>query len=270
MGYVYNVYGHKEVEDARKLYNNVAMSAPKYSDSTATINARQQADKYSQKYQKAVSEGYSGNYSDNIGKLTDKFVNSEFKFDINSSPEYQQMADKGKREARKQQENVQGSYANNTGGYSNSYSQAAGQSAYNQVMDEITDKIPELKQNAYNNWSQEQEQTLNKISVMQGMDETQYQRYRDQVQDNYDFMTYYENKYSTSKGIDMSNFQNELSKWQSQMSAVSNNLTNIRNLAEQQYEHNTLSADTQASINSNKAQTDAYYQYLYSKIKDEK
>ena len=54
MGYVYNVYGNKEVEEARKLYNNVAMSAPKYSDSAATINARQQADNYSQKYQNQV------------------------------------------------------------------------------------------------------------------------------------------------------------------------------------------------------------------------
>ena len=70
-------------------------------------------------------------------------------------------------------------------------------------------------------------------------------------------MTYYENKYSTSKGLDMSEFQNELAKWQSQMSAASSNLANIRSLAEQQYEHNTLSADTQASINSSQAQNNA-------------
>ena len=134
-------------------------------------------------------------------------------------------------------------------------------------MDELQEKIPTLKQSAYESWSQEQENTLNKIGVMQGLDDTQYQRYRDNVQDNYDFMTYYENKYSTSKGLDMSEFQNELAKWQSQMSAASSNLANIRSLAEQQYEHNTLSADTQASINSSQAQNQAYYDYLYSKIK---
>jgi Tfp pilus assembly protein PilE len=86
------------------------------------------------------------------------------------------------------------------------------------------------------------------------------------VQDNYDFMTYYENKYSTSKGLDMSQFQNELSVWQSKMSAASSYLSDVRNLAESQYEHNTLSADTEASINSSKAQSDAYYKYLYSQI----
>lgn len=266
MGYVYNVYGTKQVEDATNAYNRVANSAPTYADSSATINARKQADNYAQKYQKAVSDGYTSNYEGNINQLADKYVNNEFKWNVNESSEYQQYSEKYKREGATQQENVQGSYAGNTGGYTNSYAQAAGQKAYNQYMDELQEKIPALKESAYQSWSQEQENTLNKISVMQGLDDTQYQRYRDKVQDNYDFMTYYENKYSTSKGLDMSEFQNELSKWQSQMSAASSNLSNIRQLAEQQYEHNTISADTQASINSSKSQSDAYYNYLYSKM----
>lgn len=243
MGYVYNVYAPKQVEYATNTFNRLANSAPNYSDSGATLEARRNADIYAEKYQKAVNNGYTGSYEGNIKQLSDKYVNNKFDWSAGNSSEYQQLKSKYQREGTKQQENVQGSYATNTGGYSNSYAQAAGQKAYNSFMDELQEKIPALKKSAYESWSQEQENTLNKISVMQGLDDKQYQRYRDKVQDNYDFMTYYENKYSTSKGLDMSEFQNELAKWQSQMSAASSNLANIRSLAEQQYEHNTLSAD---------------------------
>ena len=176
------------------------------------------------------------------------------------------MKDSYRREAEKQQENVAGSYAANTGGYSNSYAQAAGQRVYNQKMDELAEKIPALRETALNNWSANQERTMNQIAMLQGLDDSQYQRYRDRVSDKYNFMEYYQNKYSTERGLDMSAFSNELSLWQSRMNAAANNLSSVRQLAESQYEHNTVSADTQASIDSSRRQTDAYYNYLNSRI----
>lgn len=265
----YNIYDYNSVNDATKLYNNVASNAPTFAESTATKQARQQADNYANAYKNSTVSGYKSGYSDTIGNLADKYMNNEFKFNANDSSEYQQYNDKYKREGAAQQENVQGAYSANTGGYTNSYAQAAGQKEYNSFMDELQNKIPALKNSAYQNWSSQQEDTLNKISTLQGLDNDQYQRYRDKVQDDYDFMTYYENKYSTSKGLDMSNFQNELSRWQSQMSAVTSNLSNIRNLAEQQYEHNNVSADTRASLDSQQRQNDAYYNYLYGKLQND-
>lgn len=262
----YNIYNSDSVRDAERLYNNVAGNAPVFKESEATQQARAQADNYTNSYKNRVDGGYKSNYSDTLNSLADKYVNNEFKFNADNSSEYQQYSDRYKREGAVQQENVQGAYSSNTGGYTNSYAQAAGQKEYNRYMDELANKIPTLKNSAYQSWSSQQEDTLNKISTLQGLDEQQYQKYRDKVQDDYDFMTYYENKYSTSKGLDMSNFQNELSRWQSQMSAVTSNLSNIRNLAEQQYEHNNISADTQASLDSQQRQNDAYYNYLYSKI----
>lgn len=265
----YNIYDYNSVNDATKLYNNVASNAPTFAESTATKQARQQADNYANAYKNSTVSGYKSGYSDTIGNLADKYMKNEFKFNANDSSEYQQYNDKYKREGAAQQENVQGAYSANTGGYTNSYAQAAGQKEYNSFMDELQNKIPALKNSAYQNWSSQQEDTLNKISTLQGLDNDQYQRYRDKVQDDYDFMTYYENKYSTSKGLDMSNFQNELSRWQSQMSAVTSNLSNIRNLAEQQYEHNNVSADTRASLDSQQRQNDAYYNYLYGKLQND-
>ena len=75
-------------------------------------------------------------------------------------------------------------------------------------MDELANKVPTLKNEAYKSYQQQQEDTLNRIGVLQNLDNTQYQKYRDSVTDDYDFMNFYENKYGTSKGLDMSNFQN--------------------------------------------------------------
>ena len=184
-----------------------------------------------------------------------------------SEEEYQAQKDYYTREAGKAQENVQGSLSANTGGYSNSYAQSAGQRAYGQYMDELASKIPALRESARQDWNTQQEQTLSQISMLKGFDDSAYARFRDKVSDNYDFMTYYENKYGTQRGLDMSAFQQELANWQTRMSAAQNNLSSIRQLAESQYEHNTVGADTQASLNQSRAQTDAYYNYLYSRIK---
>lgn len=263
----YRIYDSNSVSNAEKKYDSVANSAPAYSDSAATTQARQQADKYAQAYQSGINNGYNSSYTESINKLADKYVNNKFDYDVNSDSTYQSYSDKYKREGAKAQENAQGFYATNTGGYANSYAQTAGLRTYGEYMDELAEKIPSLRSEKLQSWQQEQENTLNQISMLQGLDDTQYQRFRDNLQDNYDFMNYYENKYSTSKGIDMSEFQNELAKWQTRTNAAASELSSIRQLAESQYEHNNVSADTQASIDSSRKQSNDYYNYLYSLIK---
>ena len=264
---VYNVYGTKQVDDATKLYNNVASAAPVYTDSAATRQARAMADSYAKNYTDTVNNGYHSRYGDQINALANKYQKNSFDWSADSSADYQTQKDYYRREGQKAQENAQGAYSANTGGYSNSYAMAAGQRAFGQHMDELASKIPALRNSALQSWNQQQEQTLNQISMLQGFDNNAYQRFRDSVNDNYDFMNYYENKYSTSKGLDMTAFSQELQNWQARLSAAQGNLSNIRQLAESQYEHKTVSADTQASLNQQSAQNNAYYNYLYSRIR---
>lgn len=267
MAYTYKVYGTGDVDNAVNNYNRVASSAPTYADSSETRQARQQADNYANSYTDKINKGYTSKYKGAIDELANQYQKNKFDWTPENSSEYQQKKEKYTREGKVAQENVQGSYAANTGGYSNTYSQTAGQKAFGEYMDELANKVPTLKNEAYKSYQQQQEDTLNRIGVLQNLDNTQYQRYRDSVTDDYDFMTYYENKYGTSKGLDMSNFQNELAHWQTQMSAAQSNLSDIRSLAEAQYEHNTLSADTRSSIDSQRRQSDAYYNYLNSQVK---
>lgn len=263
----YRLYDSNSVSNAERKYDSVANSVPTYADSVATTQARQQADTYAEAYSNGISSGYNSNYTNSINKLADKYVNNKFDYDVNSDATYQSYSDKYKREGAKAQENMQGAYSANTGGYANSYAQTAGLRTYGEYMNELAKKIPALRSEKLQNWEQEQENTLNQISMLQGLDDTQYQRFRDNLQDNYDFMNYYENKYSTSKGLDMSEFQNELAKWQTRTNAAASELSSVRQLAESQYEHNNVSADTQASIDSSRRLSDDYYNYLHSLIR---
>lgn len=262
----YKVYGTKQVDDAYKSYYNVANNAPVYRDSAATNAARAQADAAAGNYMSAVNRGYNSPYQQQIDRLTDRYQNNTFDYDAKKSAEYQAYSDYYHRQGDKAQEHTQGSYAANTGGYSNSYAMAAGQRAYGEQMEQLAAKVPALRQTALQNWNQQQEQTLNQISMLKGFDDSTYARYRDKVNDTFNFMQYYQQKYSTERGLDMSAFQQELSKWQAHLSAQQSNLANIRQLAESQYEHGTLSADTRASLDQATAQNNAYYNYLYSRI----
>ena len=263
---VYNVYGPEQVDDALRRYHQIANNAPQYSDSYDTVHERNQAERAAQTYIDTVNQGYHSKYGNEISALADKYRNNTFRWSAETSPEYRTYQDYYRREGEKSQEHVQGSYAANTGGYSNSYAMAAGQRAYGEKMEELAAKIPALRNTALQNWNRQQEQTMNQISLLKGFDDTAYSRFRDKVNDTYNFMNYYQQKYSTAKGLDMSAFQQELSNWQARLGAAQSDLSNIRQLAESQYEHNSVSADTQASINQSAAQNAAYYAYLRGRV----
>lgn len=278
MSYKYELHNTDTINNAAKQYDNIINNSPVYNSSDTTTAAQKAMDNAQNKWSSDAADGYKSEYSNQINDLSDKYTNNEFDFDVNNSSDYQQYSDKYKREGAKAQENTQASYSANTGGYNNSYAQAAGMKTFNGYMDELTSKIPTLKSNAYQSYSQQQEATKDKISVLQGLDDVERQKYNDKLDSDYNFANYYLQKYQTSSGLDMNNFENELNSWSSKLSAASTNLSTERSLAENQYEHNTVSADTQASINSSasqnnasiaaqKAQSDAYYQYLYGKMK---
>ncbi len=267
MAYTYELHNTDTINNAAKQYDSIINNAPTYSQSSTTAAAKSQADSYAKKWESDASSGYNSQYSSQIKEQADKYLNNSFDWNVNDSSEYQAAKDKYTREGTKAQENVQASYAANTDGYNNSYAAAAGMKTFNNYMDELTAKIPTLKQEAYESYSQQQEDIKNRISVLQGLDDTERQKYNDKLEQDYNFANYYLQKYQTSAGIDMSNFENEISSWQARLSAATSNLATERSLAESQYEHNTLSADTQASIDSSKAQSDAYYKYLYSTLK---
>lgn len=128
---------------------------------------------------------YSNPYADKIDDLLNRVLNrDEFSYDYASDPLYQQYAKVYQREGDRATQNALADAAAMTGGLPSSYAVTAGTQAGNYYAAQLGDKIPELQQLAYSMYLDDIDQKIKDLGLVQQMDETQYNRYRDTVADN--------------------------------------------------------------------------------------
>lgn len=129
---------------------------------------------------------YSSRYASQIDALLDSVLNREgFSYDLESDPLYQQYRKQYIREGDRAMRDTMGNAAALTGGYGSSYGTTAGSQAYDYYLSQLNDRVPELEQQAYQRWQDEGTALLNRLSLLQSLDDTDYSRYRDDVGDYY-------------------------------------------------------------------------------------
>lgn len=127
---------------------------------------------------------YNSAYADQIKQLYDQSMNrGPFKYDLNADALYQQMKDRYIQQANMGMQDTMGQAAALTGGYGNSYAQSAGQQSYDRTMQGLNDMVPHLEERAYNRYQSEGADLMNRLGIAQGMDASDYGRYRDTVGD---------------------------------------------------------------------------------------
>lgn len=115
-----------------------------------------------------------------------------FEYDAGSDPLYQQYKDMYMRQGNQAMGDTVGKVAAMTGGYGNSYAQTAGQQIYQQYMDKLNDRLPELYNAAYSRYAQEGTDLQNaydraanqenlEYNRLLAADQTAYQRQQDQL-----------------------------------------------------------------------------------------
>ena len=72
-----------------------------------------------------------------------------------------------------------------TGGYGNSYAQSVGQQTYQGYLQQLGDRVPELYRLALDQYNTEGQAMYDQASLIAGMENQDYGRYRDQVADYY-------------------------------------------------------------------------------------
>lgn len=120
-------------------------------------------------------------------KLTDTMNAIEnrekFSYDVNADALYQQYKDQHATQGKMAMMDTMGQASAMTGGYGNSYAQSVGQQAYQGYMQQLTDKIPELYQLAYDKYTREGDEMYNKLSSYGSLYNTEYGEHRDAVSD---------------------------------------------------------------------------------------
>lgn len=126
---------------------------------------------------------YESQYSDKIDALLNQILNREkFSYDLESDPMYQQYKAQYNREGQRAMNDTLASMASGAGGM-NTWAVTAAQQANDYYNAQLNDRVPELYQLAYQMYLQDIDNQVQDLGLLQQMDNTQYGRYQDTMND---------------------------------------------------------------------------------------
>ena len=130
-------------------------------------------------------EDYQSKYDPQIDALLNEILNrDDFSYDAMNDPLYQQYANMYHREGDRAMKETMAEAAAGAGGM-NTYAITAAQQANSYYNSQLNDKIPQLYQLAYEMYLNDKESKVQDLGILQNMDATQYNRYRDTINDFY-------------------------------------------------------------------------------------
>lgn len=116
--------------------------------------------------------------------LNEILTRDDFSYNALNDPLYQQYAQMYQREGDRAMRETMAEAAASAGGM-NTYAMTAAQQAANYYNSQLGDKIPELYQLAYDMYLNDKNSKVQNLGILQNMDDTQYARYRDTMNDWY-------------------------------------------------------------------------------------
>ena len=130
-------------------------------------------------------EEFDSKYDARIDRILNEILNrDDFSYDMYNDPLYQQYADQYRREGDRASREAMAAAAASAGGM-NTWAMTAANQANQYYNSQLNDRIPELYQLAYNMYLNDKESMVQDLGILQDMDSTQYNRYRDTINDWY-------------------------------------------------------------------------------------
>ena len=160
---------------------------------------------------------FSSQYEDQLNDIYNRILNREdFAYDMNTDLLYQQYKDQYTTQGKQAMEDTMGRAAAMTGGFGSSYTETAGQQAYQEYLQQLNDKLPELYQMAYSKYKDEGEEMLKEYSLSKDMYDTDYKQYRDTVGDWQADRSYAQTAYSDERNFDWQQYEANRQYWQNE------------------------------------------------------
>lgn len=120
-----------------------------------------------------------------------KAADMEFSFDPNTDPVWQALQKQYLREGRRATEDTLGRYAAMTGGMPSTAAVSAATQAGDYYAAQLSDRLPQVYQDAYNRYLQEYQKQLGISDAYAGFDDREYSRWLDQQGKNLDLANAY-------------------------------------------------------------------------------
>lgn len=156
----------------------------KTTTTTPAATTTQQAQATLQSVQSAKPQDYDSKYIQQLDSILQQIQNpEEFRWDFNGDELFKNYADMYAQNAKQASANAMGQAAALTGGYGNSYAQQVGNQAADEQMRQLYDIGMQLRDDAWDQYLQRQNQLMDQYGLLQAADATDYDRYRDQMSD---------------------------------------------------------------------------------------
>lgn len=126
---------------------------------------------------------YNNRYDADIQSLIGEILNREdFSYNPETDPLYSQYRKQYVREGNRATQDALGTAAAASGGIPSSYAATAAAQAGNYYSAQLTDKIPELYELAYNKYLNDYNMQLSDLGVLQGAEQSDYSKYLNQLE----------------------------------------------------------------------------------------
>lgn len=161
---------------------------------------------------------YTNRYDATIQDLLGQIVNrEEFSYDPAADPLYGQYRKQYAREGQRATADALGAAAAASGGIASSYANTAAAQAGNYYAAQMTDKIPELYQLAYNKYLSDYNMKLSDLGAVQGAEQSDYDKFLNELQ-----------QYNTNRTFDYN-------AWLDEYNMINNNLQTASGLEQLEY-----------------------------------
>lgn len=161
---------------------------------------------------------YTNRYDATIQDLLGQIVNREaFSYDPATDPLYGQYRKQYAREGQRATADALGAAAAASGGIASSYANTAAAQAGNYYAAQMTDKIPELYQLAYNKYLSDYNMKLSDLGAVQGAEQSDYDKFLNELQ-----------QYNTNRAFDYN-------AWLDEYNMINNNLQTASGLEQLEY-----------------------------------
>ncbi len=186
----------KSTSQKTKSKKTTTTDRPTYKKSDALTAAEKQLAEF--EAQKPAE--FSSQYTEKLDALVDKILGGEpFSYDVSEDALYDLYKEKYVNRGKMAMADTAAQAAALTGGYGSSYGTTAAQQTYQQYLTELNDIVPELHDRAYQKHLNEKAADKENLAIIQGLEESDYGRYRDEMGD---YLT--ERDYLYGKTSDMS------------------------------------------------------------------
>ena len=160
-------------------------------------------------------EDYTSGFEARLQELYDQIAGREaFSYDPEEDETYRRYAKLYAAQGAAAMEDTMGQAAALTGGYGSSYAQAVGQQAYDRYLGELASLVPELRQAALAEYTQEGEALTDRYGLLRQQESAAYDRWQDTVAQWQKALAQAQSEYDDTAAQDAKSYQTMLKHYQ--------------------------------------------------------